>query len=64
MKNHTIYVQNWEEIKVVLMDMMMPLMDGPACIRALRRINPKVKIIGVSGLTEKDRLEKNANNQL
>ncbi len=50
-----LYAQNRKEIKVVLVDMMMPVMDGPACIRALRRINPKVKIIAVSGLAEKDR---------
>jgi PAS domain S-box-containing protein len=60
----SLYVQNWEEIKVVLMDMMMPLMDGPACIHALRKINPNVKIVGVSGLTEKGRFEKNANIQM
>ncbi|MDL5504005.1 MAG: response regulator, partial [Candidatus Methanoperedens sp.] len=57
----SLFVQNWEEIKAVLMDMMMPVMDGPACIHALRKINPEVKIIGVSGLTEKSKLEKTAN---
>ena len=29
---------------------MMPVMDGPATIIALRRINPGVKIIAASGL--------------
>jgi len=38
-------------IEVVLVDMMMPIMDGQACIRALRKINPGVRIIAVSGLT-------------
>ena len=35
-----IYAQHKNEIAVVLTDMMMPIMDGPATIRALMRINP------------------------
>ncbi|MCW0221054.1 MAG: response regulator, partial [Prosthecobacter sp.] len=31
--------------------MMMPIMDGVATIQVLKRINPKVKIIAASGLT-------------
>jgi CheY-like chemotaxis protein len=38
------------EIAVVLTDMAMPIMDGPATIRALKQINPAVKIIAASGL--------------
>ncbi|VVB53934.1 Methanogenesis regulatory histidine kinase FilI [uncultured archaeon] len=53
-----LYAENIDKIKVVLMDMMMPVMDGHASIRAIRRVNPEVKIIAVSGLTEKDRLAK------
>jgi PAS domain S-box-containing protein len=46
------YAQNRDEIKVVLTDMMMPFMDGPATIRALRKMNDSVKIIASSGLTD------------
>ncbi|NJD52506.1 MAG: response regulator [Candidatus Methanoperedens sp.] len=53
-----LYAGNIDKIKVILMDMMMPVMDGQSSIRAIRRINPDVKIIAVSGLTEKDRLAK------
>ena len=53
-----LYAENMDKIKVILMDMMMPVMDGQASIRAIRRVNPDVKIIAVSGLTEKDRLAK------
>jgi CheY-like chemotaxis protein len=53
-----VYKQNREKIKAVLMDMMMPVMDGQACIRALRRVNPDIKIIAVSGLAEKEKLAK------
>jgi PAS domain S-box-containing protein len=45
-----LYTEHMHEISVVLVDMMMPSMDGPTTIRVLKRINPKVKIIGVSGL--------------
>ena len=51
-----LYSQHKEKIKLVLMDMMMPVMDGPASIREIRIINPEIKIIAVSGLTEKDKL--------
>ena len=54
----TMYVQNKDKINVVLMDMMMPVMDGETSVRAIRRINPEVKIVIVSGLTEKDKLAK------
>ncbi|HEY9861027.1 MAG TPA: response regulator [Candidatus Obscuribacterales bacterium] len=45
-----LYVRHQSEINVVLVDMMMPSMDGPTTIRTLQKINPQVKIIGVSGL--------------
>jgi CheY-like chemotaxis protein len=45
-----VYAQHKNEIAVVLTDMMMPVMDGPATIRALMRINPAIKIIAASGL--------------
>jgi len=45
-----IYAQHRREIAMVLTDMSMPVMDGPATIRALKRINPAVKIIAASGL--------------
>jgi two-component system cell cycle sensor histidine kinase/response regulator CckA len=53
-----LYKQNREEIKLVLMDMMMPVMDGSVSIRELRKTNPEVKIIAVSGLSEKDKITK------
>jgi PAS domain S-box-containing protein len=46
----SIYALERESIAAVLTDMAMPIMDGPAMAVALRAINPKVKIIGSSGL--------------
>jgi PAS domain S-box-containing protein len=44
-----LYVQHRAEIRVVLTDMMMPIMDGPATIRALRKMDPALSIIAASG---------------
>ncbi|HZI46241.1 MAG TPA: ATP-binding protein [Pyrinomonadaceae bacterium] len=45
-----LYADKKNEIAVVLTDMVMPFMDGPATIRALQRMNSNVKIIAASGL--------------
>ncbi len=39
------YVEHKNDVAVVLTDMAMPFMDGPASIRALMRINPAIKIV-------------------
>ena len=49
------YVQDQDGIGVVIVDMMMPIMDGLATIHALRKINPQVKIIAVSGIGHEGR---------
>ncbi len=52
----TLYLQHKEEIKVVIIDVMMPVMDGSASIRELHKVNPEIKIIAISGLIEKNKL--------
>ncbi len=44
-----IYAAHGHEIAVVLTDMMMPNMDGPTTVRALRHLNPRVRVIAGSG---------------
>ena len=51
-----VYTQN-EKIALVITDMSMPYMDGAATIRALRKINPQLKIISASGLTNPQRAD-------
>ena len=51
-----LYAQHKNEISVVMMDMMMPVMDGPTTTRMLQKINPAVKIIAVSGLSSSDKV--------
>jgi PAS domain S-box-containing protein len=50
-----LYAQNRDEVAAVITDMMMPFMDGPATIRALQKMNPRVKIIAASGLGANDK---------
>lgn len=47
-----LFTQHRHEIAVVVTDMSMPYMDGAKMIRALMQIDPKVKVIAISGLNE------------
>jgi len=53
-----LYAKHEGEIAVVITDMMMPVMDGPATIRVLVRINPAVRIIAASGFTSGENVAK------
>lgn len=50
-----IYKKAQNEILVVLLDLVMPEMDGKATYRELKRINPKVKVVLTSGYGPQDR---------
>lgn len=45
-----LYAKHKDEIALVLMDMMMPVMDGKVAAQTLHRINPELGIIMTSGL--------------
>ncbi len=47
-----LYVEYEDSVSVAIVDMMMPRMDGAKTIRTLQKINPKVKIIAVSGYAD------------
>jgi nitrogen-specific signal transduction histidine kinase/CheY-like chemotaxis protein len=47
----SLYATRKAEIAAVLTDMTMPVMDGSATIQVLKKIDPAVRIIAVSGLT-------------
>jgi PAS domain S-box-containing protein len=51
-----------EKVAIVLTDMMMPIMDGPALISAIFRINPNALIVAASGLNANGNLSR-ANDQ-
>jgi CheY-like chemotaxis protein len=52
-----LYAQHKDKVSVVLMDMMMPNMAGPTAISILKKMNPQVKIIAVSGLPSSDKVK-------
>ena len=47
------YALRHSEIAVVLTDIMMPIMDGPTLIAAMRRIDPNVTVVTASGQNRK-----------
>ena len=51
-----LFEQNRDKIKAVVSDFMMPHMDGPTTIRALRSVNPNLKTIMITGLGEDARV--------
>lgn len=52
-----VYAQYKPEISVVVLDMMMPQIDGSTIIRRLQKLTPFVKIIAVSGLIQSQQLD-------
>jgi len=51
-----LYRRRKGSIKAVVTDLMMPIMDGPALIRALRQLDSEVKVIAISGLASEAEL--------
>jgi PAS domain S-box-containing protein len=43
------YIENRDSIDLVILDMVMPQMDGRKCFKKLKEINPDVKVIMASG---------------
>jgi len=52
-----IYQQHKKEIDLIIMDMVMPIMDGRAAFNEIRKINPKQKIFIISGYSQREDLE-------
>jgi len=53
----TLYRRRKGRINAVVTDLMMPVMDGLALIRALRVLDPQAKVIAVSGLASQDKID-------
>jgi PAS domain S-box-containing protein len=54
------FARHAEDVALVLTDMMMPIMDGPSTIRALRSLDPQVPIVAASGLRANGRVARAA----
>jgi PAS domain S-box-containing protein len=49
-----LFARHVPPVALVVTDMMMPIMDGPATIRVLKSIDKQVRIIAVSGLSDRN----------
>jgi DNA-binding NtrC family response regulator len=49
-----LYRRHGREIRLVLLDMTMPHLDGEACFLALRELDPDAKIVMTSGYSEQE----------
>lgn len=47
----TLAAEHSQELSCVLIDMMMPTLDGAATLAPLQRLNPDLKVIAMSGLS-------------
>jgi PAS domain S-box-containing protein len=52
------YDKNRAKISVVLLDMLMPGMDGTAVFHRLKKMNPQVKILIISGFDKDENVDK------
>ncbi|HEY9605765.1 MAG TPA: response regulator [Allocoleopsis sp.] len=59
-----LYEQHQDDISLVLVDMMMPVMDGLTTIQKLQTINTFVKVIAVSGLVSNYKIAELINNNV
>jgi PAS domain S-box-containing protein len=52
-----IYQSKYESIDLILLDMMMPRLDGRETFKRLKEINPKVRVLLSSGYSQDDRIQ-------
>jgi PAS domain S-box-containing protein len=53
-----IFKEHRAAIKAIITDMMMPNIDGPALVGLVRKIDPAVRIIGISGAGDRAMLDR------
>ena len=54
-----VFEKHKDQVKMVILDINMPEMGGPVCMRELLKINPSLKILVASGYLIKDQLKHN-----
>jgi PAS domain S-box-containing protein len=51
-----LFEQHRQNVRLVVSDLMMPVLDGPGMLRELRKLEPKLKSIIITGLGEENRI--------
>lgn len=54
----SVFASHADQVRIVICDVSMPYMDGPATIRALTNLKPSAGVVVVSGLSQAQRLVK------
>jgi PAS domain S-box-containing protein len=54
----SVYAEHKQSVSMIILDLMMPLLDTSTIIRTLRRMNPQVQIIAMSGLAPNQAIAK------
>ncbi|MBE7503499.1 MAG: PAS domain S-box protein [Verrucomicrobiales bacterium] len=49
----TAFTRQSAAVRAVLTDLMMPVMNGPALVQALRELNPGLPVLGMTGLPDR-----------
>jgi len=52
-----IFAQHRDDIRLILTDMMMPVLNGPALVNAVYSIDRRVPIIGMTGLPDEQQIK-------
>ncbi len=52
------FAENWQTIEIVLLDLVLPDMNGRQALAVLREINPDVRVLLVSGYTADDEIRR------
>ena len=52
-----VYAQHRDSIRAVLTDVIMPVMDGAAMMRVLKKLEPGIKVIATSGIDQNAKFE-------
>jgi PAS domain S-box-containing protein len=53
-----LYQDQWKEIDIVVLDIVMPKMDGMELLKAMEKINPKIRAIVTTGYALESRISK------
>jgi CheY-like chemotaxis protein len=51
-----VFIKHREEVKLVILDMQMPIMNGESAYYELKKINPNVKVLLATGYAENNRV--------
>ena len=58
-----LYNREYEQIDLVILDLIMPRVSGTHCFEEIKRINPDARVIIASGYSEEGEVQKSLKNR-